>query len=264
MFANLRFGRMVRNLLLGLWLPVVLFVIWWFTSKDSKTIFFPPLHTILTRFHQLWIFENTKSQMVPSLEHLLWGLLIAGVGGILLGVILWSLPAVNATIAPLYNFFRALPAPALIPGFIAILGIGAKMEIAVIATGCIWPVLHSTVDGLSGADRLLQETSQVYQLSRPRMIYSVMLRSASPQIAAGLRSALQSGIILMVVSEMLGATSGIGYFILNAQQQYSTADMWSGMIALGIVGTLLNLIFLAVERQALKWFYGARAAERTA
>jgi ABC-type nitrate/sulfonate/bicarbonate transport system permease component len=91
----------------------------------------------------------------------------------------------------------------------------------------------------------------------------VLLRGASPQIAAGLRTALQSAVILTVVSEMLGATSGIGYFILQSQQMYATADMWSGMIALGIVGAVLNLVFLGVERRALRWFRDARSTEGT-
>jgi sulfonate transport system permease protein len=253
----------IRNVLLGLWAPVVIVAIWWATSRHSRSQFFPPLDEIWQRFRELWLFDNTTSQMVPSVEHLLAGLAIATVAGIAAGVVLWSLPSLRELLAPLFNFFRALPAPALVPGFIALLGIGAQMEVAVIATGCVWPVLLSTMDGLSGADRLLTETAQAYRLPRWQTIWSVQLRAASPQIAAGLRSALQSAVILMVVSEMLGATSGIGYFILSSQQSYATPDMWSGMIALGIVGTLLNVIFVGVERRALKWFYGARAAERT-
>jgi sulfonate transport system permease protein len=261
---NSKAGRVVRNLLLGLWLPVVIVVVWWYTSSDSKSLFFPPLRNILRQFRELWLFKNTRSQLVPSLEHLAGGLAIAAGVGIVVGVFLWAVPGVRAFLSPLFNFFRSLPAPALIPGFIAVLGIGARMEVAVIAVGCVWPVLLSTMDGLAGADRLLRETAQVYHLPTSRTIWSVMLRSASPQIAAGLRTALQSGIVLMVVSEMLGATSGIGYFILSSQQTFDTAQMWSGMIALGIVGTLLNLLFITIERRALKWFYGARAAERTA
>jgi sulfonate transport system permease protein len=252
----------VGKVLLGLWVPVVVVVLWWAVSRNSTALFFPPLTTILTRFQQLWLFKDTESQMAPSVLHLLEGFAIASIAGIAIGVLLWMLPRVQQFLLPLFNFFRALPAPALIPGLIALLGLGAQMSVAVIVIGCIWPVLLSTMDGLAGTDRQFKETAQAYQLSRGRTIWSVMLRSASPQIAAGLRAALQAAVVLMVVSEMVGATSGIGYFILVSQQTYATADMWSGMIALGIVGTILNLCFLGLERGALKWFHGARAAER--
>jgi ABC-type nitrate/sulfonate/bicarbonate transport system permease component len=144
----------------------------------------------------------------------------------------------------------------------AIFGLGTSMSISVIILGTIWPILFNTLDGLLGTDRQLRDTATVYQLNRAQTLWVVMLPSAAPQIAAGLRTALQSGVILMVVSEMLGATQGIGYFIINAQQQFEIPDMWSGMIALGVTGTVLNVIFVFAERRVLAWHYGRLSTER--
>jgi sulfonate transport system permease protein len=260
---KLSVSHQLGRALLAVWAPIALIAIWWAATEHSKSVFFPPLHRIVTVFRQLWLFKNTRSELLPSLVHVVAGLAIAAVVGIAFGLLLWGQPKINQAFSPLINFFRALPAPALVPGFIALLGIGAKMEIAVIAVGCVWPILLNTIDGLAGADRLPRETAKVYHLSRARTVLFVYLPGASPQIFAGLRSALQAGIILMVVSEELGATSGIGYFILNAQQTYAIPEMWSGIVALGIVGTLLNLLFVLVERVVLRWYYGYRAIERT-
>jgi sulfonate transport system permease protein len=255
-------GRRLRAAALLLWLPVALVTLWWVASANSTQLFFPPLADIWSNFTATWLFEGLRTQMWPSVAHLLIGLAAASAIGIGLGALLWLVPWLRALAEPVIDFARALPAPALAPGLMAIFGLGTGMSISVIVLGTIWPILFNTLDGLLGTDRQLRETATVYQLSRAQMLWVVMLPSAAPQIAAGLRTALQSGVILMVVSEMLGATQGIGYFIINAQQQFEIPDMWSGMIALGVTGTILNLLFVLLERRVLAWHYGRLSTER--
>jgi ABC-type nitrate/sulfonate/bicarbonate transport system permease component len=67
----------------------------------------------------------------------------------------------------------------------------------------------------------------------------------------------------MVVSEEVGATNGIGFFIIQAQQNFAMTDMWTGIIVLAIVGTVLNVAFVGGERLVLRWYYGARAVARS-
>jgi sulfonate transport system permease protein len=115
---------------------------------------------------------------------------------------------------------------------------------------------------MDSADPVKLDTARSLGLSKSQTLRWVVLPGAGPQIAAGLRNSLQVAILLMVVSEMVASTAGIGYFILNAQQSFESVDMWTGMIVLGIVGSALNLIFVAVERGVLRWYYGERALQR--
>jgi len=256
-------GPVLRVLIVQLWLPVLLVLWWWIGSMGSTALLFPPLSEIMRSFSETWFTgDGIREHILPSVRSLVLGLAIATAGGLLLGVGLWALPRFRAWLAPLFHFFRALPAPALIPGFIAFLGLGSRMEVAVIATGCIWPILLNTMDGLAGTDTQRPETAQAYGLSRTRTVLTVMLPSAAPQIFTGVRAALQAGIILVVVSQMLGASEGIGFFILHSQQLYRITDMWSGMIALGVVGTIFNVAFVALERRALRWYHGSREAQK--
>jgi sulfonate transport system permease protein len=78
---------------------------------------------------------------------------------------------------------------------------------------------------------------------------------------AGLRNSLQVAIILMVVSEWVASTDGIGYYIVNAQESFDYRGMWSGIIVLAIIGSVANLLFVVVENRVLHWHYGARAVE---
>jgi ABC-type nitrate/sulfonate/bicarbonate transport system permease component len=88
-----------------------------------------------------------------------------------------------------------------------------------------------------------------------------VLRGASPQIMAGLRQALSIGIILMVISEMFASSSGLGFTIVLFQRQFQIAEMWSGILLLGLLGFLLSVLFRWVERRVLAWYYG-RGADR--
>jgi ABC-type nitrate/sulfonate/bicarbonate transport system permease component len=118
------------------------------------------------------------------------------------------------------------------------------------------------MDGIAGIDPTLTETSRVYGIGARDRIVRVLLPAAAPQIFAGMRTSLSLSIILMVISEMVASTNGIGYFILQAQRSFAITEMWSGIILLGLLGYVLNAIFTLVERRILAWHRGARAGAR--
>ncbi len=98
-------------------------------------------------------------------------------------------------------------------------------------------------------------------MSGVRRTFAVALPAAAPQVVAGLRNSLQVSIILMVVSEWVASTGGIGYYIVSAQESFDYLGMWSGILMLAIVGCAANLLFVVAEGRLLYWHYGARAAE---
>lgn len=245
-------GR-VGLLALELWLPIALIAAWWLLSRDSTSPFFPPLATILDRFAELWIFEQARADLVPSVRNLLAGYGIALAVGIGSGLLLGLTPPLARALSPLLEVARALPGVALLPLFFLLLSGGARMAIAVIAFGSVWPILLNTVDGIRGVDPSLHDMSRSFRLPWHRRILSVILPAAGPQILAGARTALSIAVILVVVSELIGSSEGVGRFILTAQRTFAITDMWTGMILLGIVGYLLNVAFRGVEDRVLHW-----------
>ena len=253
-------ARAVRGVA-GMWLFAALAVIWWVWSADSHSPFFPPLEAILRRLYELWIAGNAKSELWSSLEHFAFGYAIAGIAGIGIGALLWSLRAVREATSPFVYFLYVLPTPVLVPAIMTIFGIGFSMKVVIIAFAAIWPTLLNTLDGMKSVDQIKLDSARALGLSGPATVRLVVLPAAAPQIAAGLRNSLQVSIILMVVSEIVASTGGIGYFILNAQQSFSFVDMWTGIIVLALIGSALNLLFLLAEHRVLHWYYGARATE---
>jgi ABC-type nitrate/sulfonate/bicarbonate transport system permease component len=243
--------------------PVALLVLWGVLSAGSETYYFPPLTDILRAFSDTWLFERVGSDVVPSLVRLGLGYGIACVVGAAAGLALGLSPPLRRAADPVVQFLRAIPPPALLPFGILVMGVGTSMKVFIIAFVCVWPVLLNTIDGVGGVDPTLRETSRVYGVPRRDAILRVMLPAASPQIAAGMRTSLSLALILMVISEMVASTNGIGYFVLQSQRSFAITEMWSGILLLGILGYALNAVFVLVERRVLRWHRGARESALT-
>lgn len=243
------------------WLPAVLIALWWVGSASSKSLYFPPLSSILHTLWTQWVTGPARAQLGSSLSHLVVGYALAAVIGVGAGVLLWSLRYLREATSPYLFFLYVLPAPVLVPAVMTIFGIGFTMKVVIIAFASLWPALLNTLDGMRGVDTVKLDTSRVLGMSPSRHVLSVVLPAASPQIVAGLRASLQVSIILMVVSEWVASTDGIGYYLVNAQESFDYLGMWSGVIVLAVIGTVANLLFVGLENRALHWHYGARAAE---
>ncbi|MGW0704438.1 ABC transporter permease [Streptomyces sp. NPDC002643] len=255
-----RLMRAGRHLLVEAWLPVLLVAVWWIGSASSTSLYFPPLSKIAQRFRELWLFDLVPVHLVPSLENLAMGL-IAGVAvAVAAGVVIGRMPRLYSALLPLMEFMRATPIIALLPLVFALLGIGVTSKVALIALGAFWPTFLNTVDGVRSVDPQIREVTRAYRLSPVDVAFRVVLPSAMPQVIVGIRTSVSVAVVVVVGSEMFGASEGIGYFVLQAQRTYAIADMWAGIILLGLLGYVLNLLSAGLERWVLSWHRGQRAA----
>ncbi len=252
----------VRRAALLLGLPAILVATWWFASADSVDPFFPPLSRILKAFRDTWFGEALMSDVVPSLTRLVVGYSFALLIGVSVGVIIGTNRWLRSFAEPVLEFLRAIPPPVLVPVIILMAGIGDLMKVIVIISGALWPILLNTVEGVRGADEVLDDTCRSYRIRGQLRLRHYVLRAASPQIMTGARQALAIGIILMVISEFFASSDGLGYLIVDFQRTFLIPAMWSGVLLLGIIGVMFALLFRLVEGRVLNWYHGVRAAER--
>ena len=243
-------------------LPVTLIALWWVVSSSSTSFYWPPLREILAVFPETWFNGRFQSDVLPSLGRLALGFSLALLLGIGLGVAIGLSRPLRAFCEPTLEFLRAIPPPVMIPVFILFFGIGDGMKVLVIASGCLWPVLLNTIEGVRALDSVLADTCLVFRFSRASRIRSFVIRGASPQVFAGAKQSLSIGIILMVVSEMFAASNGLGFTVVQFQRSFAIPQMWSGIIVLGALGVVLALTFRLVERVALSWYVGLRGSQR--
>jgi ABC-type nitrate/sulfonate/bicarbonate transport system permease component len=253
-------SRRVLGTALELLVPLALLGVWAAWSAGSETYYFPPLTDILETFADTWLFERVGSDVVPSLVRLGLGYGIACAGAVVLGLALGLSRPLRRALDPVVQFLRSVPPPALLPFGILVLGVGTSMKVFIIAFVCLWPVLLNTIDGVAGVDPTQRETADSFRIGGRDRVLHVILPAAAPQIFAGMRTSLSLALILMVISEMVASTNGIGYFVLQSQRSFAIPEMWSGILLLGILGYLLNVLFTIVERRVLRWHRGARAS----
>jgi ABC-type nitrate/sulfonate/bicarbonate transport system permease component len=251
-----------RRIGLALGLPALLLAVWWIASSGSANFFFPPLRVIVEMFGDVWISPRIVDDVMPSLARLLTGYFAAVALGLLIGVPIGASRTLRNFLEPVLEFLRAIPTPALVPILILFASIGDTMKTLVIASGCIWPVLLNTVEGVRGRDEVLEDVVRSYRIHGLARLWHFVIPSASPQMFTGMRQALSIGIILMVISEMFAASNGLGFAIIQFERSFAVPEMWTGIIMLGLIGVLLSFAFRLVENRVLAWYHGLRQSQR--
>jgi ABC-type nitrate/sulfonate/bicarbonate transport system permease component len=241
--------------------PLLILLAWQLWTVHAHSIKFPRLSTILVTFRHMWLFSEFGTHVVPSLERIGLGFAIGTLVGVLLGLPLGLSRIFRLLAVPHIEYWRAMPPPALLPISILLLhSIGNEQKIAFIAFFCLFPVLLNTMDAVRSIDPTLVETARSYRVPVHERIRRIVLPAALPQIMAGMRNSLALAVIMMVLSEYFAATSGVGYVLLISKNTFQLAPMWAAIVLIGVLGYLLNALFLLVERRVLAWHRGWRAA----
>lgn len=229
---------------------------WQVASGLAGSSILPGVGPAVTHTWQLLTGPVLGADLVPSIIRTLVGFAISAVLGITIGLVTGYWPSAREWTASVFDFLRSLPTPLLIPVALVIFGLGGEMVIAVIVTAAVWPVLINTANATRALEPTLIDTARMLGLRGPGLLGRVILPAISPQIFAGLRIALSVSLAVMVVSEILGGSSGIGYFISNAQQSFAIDDSYAGVLILCLLGWAGDTLFLVVERRLLSWQHG--------
>jgi ABC-type nitrate/sulfonate/bicarbonate transport system permease component len=241
--------------------PLLLLLGWQLWTVHAKDPNFPRLSTILVTFRHMWLFSQFGTNVVPSLERIAMGFGLAVLAGIAIGIPLGLSPKARLWAVPHIEYWRAVPPPALLPIFVILMhSIGTSQKVAFIAFFCLFPVLLNTIDGVRGIDPTLVDTGRSYGIGRFERIWRIVLPAALPQISAGMRNSLSLAVITMVLAEYFSSTSGIGYVLLISKNTFQLAPMWAAIVLIGLLGYLLNVLFLLAERRLLAWHRGWRAS----
>lgn len=240
---------------------------WESLARWKQSPFFPPPSAIVSRMHELWfsgpathlfLTGDATGNILPSLGRILAGMAIATAFAVPAGVAIGRSSVAAGYLEPIFHFARAIPPVALAPVFIVLFKLGSQMELATIVFGTVWPILLNTADGARSVDPLQVDTARAFRLSPAQRLFWFIVPGAMPKIFSGLRLSLSIALILMVFSELVGSRNGIGYELGNASSSFDLLTMWSGIVLLGMLGYVLNLLLLAVERRVLAWHRGAR------
>ena len=247
-----------RSRWLGVAFIALLLALWELAAASGAlpAMSFPRMSAILATWWELIVSGELPREVLPSLGRTFAGYFIGVALGVGLGMLMGYVRFFYNLLEPITEVLRPIPSPAYLPIVILFLGIDDEMKIFMIAFATLFPVLLNTYSGVRSVDPIQLQTARTFGVSGRRMLTQIVLPAASPFIFTGMRVSLAVALIVMVISEMVAASSGIGYFILSAQRGFKVRDMFAGVLTLALIGYVLNRLFLLIENRVLAWHYG--------
>jgi len=179
---------------------------------------------------------------------------LALVLGIPVGLLLGSNEKLYESAEFVIDFFRSLPATAIFPLFLLILGIGDESKIAVAAFGALLIVAFNTAHGLKHVNKHRHRAAKLMGATKIQIFRSISIWESLPQTFAGIRTAISIALIIVIVTEMfIGTQTGLGRRIIDFQYVYNITGMYAVIILTGLLGYALNTLFILSEKKAIHW-----------
>lgn len=218
----------------------------------------PPTHRILTTLVDQLTQQRFQTALVDTLRTWLLGLGIAVLGGVLLGVVIGSIPLLRNLTASTVEFLRPIPSVALIPLAVVLYGSTIRSTLILVIYASFWQVLVQVLHGVADVDPVARDTAAAYRLPVVARIRYLIWPTALPYAVTGIRLATSVALILAVTGELAIGSPGLGKEIAVAQASGATAAMYALVLLTGLVGVAANLITRGTERRVLAWHPSVR------
>ncbi|MCZ7403331.1 MAG: ABC transporter permease [Candidatus Methanoperedens sp.] len=234
---------------------VVFLLIWEIVPRVglADPVFLPPASSAFTSLGHLILSGELLKHTSISLQRAFAGFAIAAVTAIPLGFAVGWFKTFEKYMDPLLQTMRQLPILALFPVFILLFGIGEISKIVIIAIACFWSIFMNTVSGVMHVDALLIKSARSMGVSHSDMFKKVVLPAAAPSVFTGLRYAGTVALMVLVAAEMIGANSGLGFFVFMSETRFAISAMYATIVALTILGVIVNYILVVLEKRATRW-----------
>ncbi len=237
-------------------LPIVLSIILWEFISHSAFVspaLFPPPSKVATA---LWVMIKTKTLFLDvrvSIWRLFAGLSLGSAFGILFGLLTGRIKAVSRAVTPIVQIFRSLPPVAIIPLVIVWFGIDNGAKIFSIAFAVFFPVWINAHMGAQRIPRVYRWSARLLTNSPIKIFRKVIFPATLPFIVAGIRNGIAIAFIMVFVSELTGASSGLGYRISISHLTWRIDEMMAALIVLGTLGAITDRLFIFIVNKLFPW-----------
>jgi NitT/TauT family transport system permease protein len=235
---------------------VLLFSIWWLIAKSGwiNPVLLPTPIATITELIKITFQGTLLVDFTATVVRTFQAFLIAAVIGVPLGVAMGSSEKIYRSFEFLIDFFRSTPASALIPMFILFFGINDFNKIAISAFSALLLIVFNSAYGVMHAKQSRILAAKVMGANRLQIFKDVLLWESLPQTFIGLRSGVSIALVIVIVAEMfIGTEHGLGRRIIDAQQVLNVKDMYASILITGILGYVLNVAFLIIEKRCIHW-----------
>lgn len=214
-------------------------------------VLFPALENVFDAFREDYrvMLEGILASMVVLLSGTALGLVF----GTLLGLYCGWKKRLHNVFYPIANVLAPIPSVVFAPYIIALMPSFRSASVVVIMLGIFWPTFLKTILSVDSVDPNLIDSARILELSDAAMIFQVLLPNSIPGIVSGLRVTLTTAMMMLTFAEMMGATSGMGYYIVNYNTYGNYTKVIAGIAVVGIVVTMLNMLVAQVQTYCVPW-----------
>ncbi len=243
------------SLILGICMFVIVIFVWYILTATGKvdSMFLPSPSDTLKSGINLFTEQGFLNDIKYTVFRVMGGFLIAALFAIPLGILIGIYAPVSSFFEPLFSFVRYLPASAFIPLFILWIGIDEKEKIAVIILGSFPQLVLMIATSMKSVSKDLVEVSYTLGASRAGVAWKVILPKSAPQILDNLRIVLGWAWTYIIVAEMVGASEGIGYRIIQSQRMLNTSKIFVGILCIGVIGLVFDVILKGLRKLLFPW-----------
>jgi sulfonate transport system permease protein len=244
-----------RRAVLGLIIPAALLVAW---EAACRAGVFPPNQlpapmAIVKEMAGLAATGELLGHIGITLYRVFAGFLLGAAAATLAGALTGYSRTCRDLLDPLVQALRNVPSLAWVPLFILWLGIYELSKVTLIAVGVFFPVYLNLMSGIQGVDRKLVEVGRVYRLSGWKLVRRVLLPATLPSYLVGLRSGLGLGWMFVIAAELMGASKGLGYLLLDGQQSSRPQTIIGALILFALFGKLTDVVLVAIGNRLVGW-----------
>ena len=247
--------RSKANWTKGLILPTVMVILW---ELFSRVGFFPANllpapSTVIATIGDLALSGELFEHIGITLYRVFLGFLIGSAFATLLGSLTGYSRLIHQLLDPLLQALRNIPSLAWVPLFILWMGIYETSKIMLIAVGVFFPVYLNLMSGVQGVDRKLVEVGRIYRLNGFQLIRRVFLPATLPSYIVGLRNGLGLGWMFVVAAEIMGASKGLGFLLVDGEATGRPSVIIASILLFAIFGKLTDTVLAVVGKRLLHW-----------
>jgi len=213
----------------------------------------PPPSRVFTELFDLARSGELTLHVTATLKRVMAGFGFGVIAGTILGAISGYWALARRLLDPTVQALRAIPSLAWVPLFILWLGIFETSKIALIAVGVFFPVYLGVMGATLSVDRKIVEVGRTFRLSGPAMIRRILLPAVLPEYVVALRVGLGLGWMFVVAAELMGASEGLGFLLLDGQQLGKPAQILAAIVVFAIIGKITDWLIVIAMAPLLRW-----------
>ncbi|MDR1948163.1 MAG: ABC transporter permease [Spirochaetaceae bacterium] len=236
-------------------------LLWSYLSVSGSVdpLFLPSIKKTLKAAGVMFVEQAYLFDILITIRRVMLGFIITSLVSIPFGILIGTYRPIESFFEPLFSFVRYLPVSAFIPLFILWIGIGEEQKVAVIIMGSLPPLILMVAASIKNIPSDLIQVGYTLGASRISVLWKIILPSCMPFVVDSLRMVLGWAWTYVVVAEMVGANSGIGYRIIQSQRMLNVANIFTGILCIGLIGLFFDICFKLLYKVCFPWSESAHS-----